>query len=269
MKKRTVVIAEIGENHLGNWDIAKQMITEAARAGADIVKFQSYLGSEVRPEDPEREWFTKVEVTDAVHHELKKHAEAAGVEFLSAPFSLGRAKLLVEGLGLRKIKVASSEMMNVRLLEYLNGRVDTVYLSTGMATIDEIRQSVSRLGKVKDVTILHCVTQYPTKPEDVNLLALRALAEAFPANALGYSDHTIGLDAAVLAVALGARVIEKHFTLGKALPGTDHVLSVTPDELKELVARIRLAESLLGRAVKEPVAGEKEIVSFVRGRFPK
>lgn len=266
---KTFIIAEIGENHLGNWDIARQMIAEAAAAGADAVKFQSYLGSEVAPDDPEREWFTKVQVPDEVHHELRKFAQEKGVQFMSAPFSLGRAKLLCEGLGLRRIKVASSEMLNFKLLDYLNARCATVYLSTGLATIEEIRKALGHLKKVREVAILHCVTQYPLKASDANLLAIRALAEAFPRNTIGYSDHTIGNLASVAAVALGARVIEKHFTLSKALPGTDHVLSATPEEFRRLVADIRETETLLGKQAKGPVASEREIRSFVRGRFPK
>ncbi len=269
MKPKTRIIAEIGENHLGNWDIARRMIVEAAKAGADVVKFQSYLGSEVAPNDPEREWFKRVEVPDEMHFELKKAAEENGVEFLSAPFSLGRAKLLVEKLGLKRIKVASSEMLNLRLLDYLDGRVDSVYLSTGMATIDEIKQALSRLKKVREVAVLHCVTQYPLKPEDANLLALTALLQAFPDKILGYSDHTVGILAPAVAVALGARVIEKHFTLGKELPGTDHVLSADPAEFRLMVRQIRETETLLGRPVKEPVVAEKEIQAFVRSRFPK
>ena len=142
---RTFVIAEIGENHLGDWDIARRMISAAAAAGADAVKFQSYLGGEVAPDDPEREWFTKVQVPDEVHHKLKKFAKDKGVQFMSAPFSLGRAKLLCEGLGLRQIKVASSEMLNYKLLDYLDLRCKTVYLSTGMATIEEIRKALGHL----------------------------------------------------------------------------------------------------------------------------
>ena len=263
------VIAEIGENHAGDVELAKDMIARAAEAGADIVKFQSYRGQDVDDDDPEREWFTQVELSDDAHRELMEAAEANGVRFLSAPFTLERAQLLVEGLGLDTIKVASSEMLNFRLLDYLNGRVSTLYISTGLATIDEIRDAVGHLDRVEDVVVMHCVTQYPTADEDANLRAIAALVDAFPEHRIGYSDHTLGSTAALLAAALGATAIEKHFTVDRSLPGTDHELSLLPDELAEMVRGIRQAEAMLGPGVKEPTAGELEIREFVRTRFPK
>jgi sialic acid synthase SpsE len=267
---RTIVIAEIGENHIGDWTLARRMIVEAAEAGADIVKLQSYLGSEVGEDDPEREWFTKVHVPDELHYELKAVAEAQGVEFLSSAFSLERARFLVEGLGLRKIKVASSEMLNFRLLDYLNNRyVPTVFLSTGMAALHEVQEAVAHLPNVKDLYLMQCTTQYPCPPEQANLSVIQTLKAAFPQYRVGYSDHTIGVLAPVVAVALGAEVIEKHFTLDKSLPGTDHVLSVVPEELREMVRMIREVEMLLGSPVKEPTPSERSITTFVRSRFPK
>lgn len=264
---RITVIAEIGENHLGQMDLARRMIEEAARAGADIVKFQSYRGTDVRHDDPEREWFTRVELSDAAHRELKAHAEGQGVEFLSSPFSLERARFLCEGLGLAKIKVASSEMLNVGLLDYLNERADVVFLSTGLATLDEVRIAVSHLPRVKTVAVLHCVTQYPAEDHEANLRAIPTLARAFPDRTIGYSDHTLGIEAAVAAVTLGATVIEKHFTLAKTLPGTDHVISTTPDELAEMVRRIRRVEVLLGGGEKVPGPRETAIRDAVRRRW--
>ena len=269
MSQPTIVIAEIGENHLGDMDMARRMIEEAAAAGADIVKFQSYLGSDVPPDDPEREWFSKVQLPDDMHYEMKSLAEACGVQFMSSPFTVERARLLCEGLGLKRIKIASSEMLNFPLLYYVNQHADTVFLSTGLSTVEEIEQAVSHLGRVQNCHILHCCTQYPTEDHQANLQAITLLRLAFPGYSIGYSDHTLGIDAAVAAVSLGARVIEKHFTLDKNLPGTDHVLSATPTELKEMVQRIRRVEVLLGRPVKQPVPEELEIREFVRGRFPK
>jgi sialic acid synthase SpsE len=266
---RTIIITEIGENHLGDIGRAKKMIKEAAGAGADFVKFQSYLASEVSPNDPEIEWFRKVQLSDEAHRELKKHADNCGIEFLSAPFSLGRAKFLCESLGLRKIKIASSELLNYRLLDYVNKHADTVFLSTGMATMKEVKNSLKHLNKVKNCYILHCVTEYPAKPEHLNLNAIKTLKTAFPDFKVGYSDHTIGVQACLAAVALGAEVIEKHFTLDKSLPGTDHVLSVTPGELKELVKSVRELETMLGSHLKKPTADEERIKNVVRSRFPK
>ncbi len=269
MEKRTTIIAEVGENHLADADIAMKMVEEAAAAGADVVKFQSYKGEDVPETDPEREWFTKVELTDDLHFRLRDFAKEKGIRFLSAPFTIERARFLVEELGLRSIKVASSEMTNHRLLGYLNGRVDEVLLSTGMGSIEEIRESVAQMGKIPSVTVMHCVTQYPAEDANANLRAIPVMKEAFPECEIGYSDHTMGLDACVMAVGLGATVLEKHFTLGKELPGTDHLLSATPEELGELVSRVRRAETLLGEGAKVPCAAELEIREFVRTRWRK
>jgi sialic acid synthase SpsE len=266
---RATIIAEIGENHVGDWDRARQMVKEAARAGADVVKFQSYRGRDISDQDPEKKWFHQVELPDAMHFELAALAQENGVEFLSAPFTLERARFLCEEVGLRSIKIASPEMLNRPLLEYVAGRAQRVYLSTGMAELEEIREAANLLRKVPQVVILHCVTQYPLRDSDANLRAIQVLREAFPNHAIGYSDHTIGALAPVIAVALGATVIEKHFTLDKRLPGTDHVLSVTPEELRELVGMIRQAERLLGTALKKPVEAELAIREMVRNRFPK
>lgn len=269
MRRKTIIIAEIGENHMGDIELAKRMVAEIAAAGADIVKFQSYLASEVADNDPEKEWFEKVQLSDEAHYELKEYAEKQGVEFLSSPFSINRAKFLCEGLGLEKIKIASSEMLNLPLLDYANERVETVFLSTGMATLEEIEEVLQHLPKVKNCYIMQCVTQYPTKIEDVNLHAITMLKTVFPEYHIGYSDHTIGTQAALTAVALGAEVIEKHFTLDKNLPGTDHILSADPNEMRELVKKIEEVEILLGSYIKKPTEEEKKIKSFVRSRFPK
>ena len=267
--QHTVIIAEIGENHIGNMDMAKVMIAEAAEAGADMVKFQSYRGADVRDDDPERDWFDQVALSDEAHRELKAYAEAHGVDFLSSPFTIERARLLCEGLGLKKIKIASSEMTNHRLLDYVNGHADVVFLSTGMATVEEIAESLRHLSKVEDVHILHCVTQYPCEDADANLLAIRTLQSAFPDHKVGYSDHTIGIAAPLAAVAMGARAVEKHYTLAKNLPGTDHILSLTPDEFREMVEQIRRLEVMLGSSEKAPVPAELEIRDLVRARWFK
>ena len=261
------VIAELGENHVGDMDLARRMVVEACAAGADIVKFQSYRGADVAADDPEREWFDRVALTDAAHHELGALTAAKSATFMSAPFTVERARFLVEDLGLRAIKVASSEMLNFALLDYLAENVDTVYLSTGLADLSEVGLAVSRLDPVHDVVVMHCVAQYPTSDSDANVRAITTLAQAFPERRVGYSDHTIGLLAPLLAVALGATAIEKHFTLDRSLPGTDHVLSVTPPELAELVQGVRQAEALLGSGDKRPAPGELDIRELARARF--
>lgn len=265
----TIIIAEVGENHLGDMDAAKRMIRESAAAGADIVKFQSYRAVDVADDDPEKEWFAKVELSDAAHFELARVASEAGVEFMSAPFTLERARFLCEAVGLRKIKIASSEMLNGPLLNYVNSHASTVFLSTGLSTLAEVNDAVERLRDVEHLFVLHCVTQYPTLPEDANLLAIRTLQQSFPRLHIGYSDHTIGIRAAVASVAVGAAAVEKHFTLDKSLPGTDHVLSADPAELRAMVEEIRAVEVLLGSGGKGPTAAEETLREFVRGRFPK
>lgn len=265
----TIVIAEIGENHVGDMERAEAMIVEAARAGADVVKFQSYRAADVSDNDPEKEWFGKVQLSDADHFRLKAVADKVEVEFLSAPFTVERARFLCERLGLKKIKIASSEMLNFPLLDYVNQHAEAVFLSTGMATLDEAAQAVQHLGKVGALSILHCTTQYPTEPEDANLAVIETLRARFPEHQVGYSDHTIGIRASIAAVAAGAQVIEKHFTLDKTLPGTDHIISADPNELKSMVQEIRAVEVLLGTSSKQPTKGEQAVKKFVRSRFPK
>ena len=267
MPGHVILIAEIGENHLGNMEMAKQLVQEAARAGADVVKFQSYLGADVHPDDPERDWFSRVQLSDAMHRTLQSHAQTHGVRFLSSPFTRERARFLCEELGLTQIKIGSSEMLNFSLLDYVNQKAQSVFLSTGMATLEEIRQALDHLNQVKEVAILHCVTQYPAQDEEVNLRAISALAKTFPGHPIGYSDHTLGTVAAVAAVGLGAVVIEKHFTLAKTLPGTDHILSATPEEFAQMAGQIRRLERLLGEEAKQPVPRELKIREQVRSRW--
>ena len=269
MSDRTIIIAEIGENHVGDMALARRMVIEAAASGADIVKLQSYLASEVADDDPEKEWFVRVQLPDAMHLELKQLAEAHGVEFLSAPFSLDRARFLCEEIGLRKIKIASSELLNFSLLDYVAQRAETVFLSTGLADIDEVAEAVAHLERVPTVYVLHCVSSYPTQDEDANLLAIQAIARRFPNRFAGYSDHTVGILAPVMAVGFGARVIEKHFTLDKSLPGTDHAASATPQELRQMVEMIRRVEQLRGSGDKQPAACERAVRDVWRRRFPK
>ncbi len=270
MKRKTTIIAEIGENHMGNMEMAKAMITTAADFGADIVKFQSYRGEDTKPDDPERDFFKQVELSDEMHFELKSLAEEKGVKFLSSPFNVERAKFLVENLGLDEIKVASGKMHNAKLLDYLNSqhdKVKTVYISTGVATIDMIRESVSRLKDIERVVIFHCVATYPLKDEDANLRAISTLIREFPDYEIGYSDHTCGIEACVAAVALGAVVLEKHYTFNTLMPGTDHLGAMTPQMLGELVRWIERIEPMLGTGEKKPTEAEKQIAHLLRDRF--
>lgn len=270
MDRKTIIIAEIGENHHGAWDIAAKMVEEAARNGADVVKIQSYLPSEVAKDDPEYEWFARVSVPDDKHFEFKKIAEDFGAEFMSSPFTPSRARFLIEEVGCKSIKVASSVMLNLPMLDVINAGASTVkhvYLSTGMATIDEIRQSLAHLNAIQQVSILHCVSQYPALPEQANLTAIRTLAEAFPGHRIGYSDHIIGMAPCLAAVALGATVLEKHFTLSRSMPGTDHACAILPDELAVLCEQVAQIEQMIGDGRKVPVPEELAIRDSMRGKF--
>lgn len=266
----TLIIAEIGENHVGDMGIAKKLIAQAANAGADYVKFQSYTPGIFRKTDPEYGWFKKVSLSDSAHFQLKRWAEAKGVKFLSSPFSVERARFLCEQLALREIKIASGVLMQFKLLDYLNSSdIRTAFVSTGLSTIKEIGEALKHLKRIPDIYLLHCVTQYPCKPEEANLRAIAALKKEFGLP-VGYSDHTIGIDACVTAAAVGACVIEKHFTFDKkSREGTDHALSATAADLREMVSRIRAQEELLGNGVKKPSKGEKQVLRFVRDRFLK
>jgi N,N'-diacetyllegionaminate synthase len=264
------IIAEIGENHLGKMDLAKKMIHDAAVAGADIVKFQSYLGKDFKEDDPEKAWFHQVELSNEKHFELKKYADSEKIEFMSSPFSKERAQFLVETMGSKKVKIGSGVMLNFSILDFLNqAGMEEVILSTGLATLDEIRSALKHLNKVKKISILHCITQYPCSDSDANLLAIRKLQQSFPNYEIGYSDHTLGWDACYAAVAMGATIIEKHFTFDKnCKEGTDHTISLEPQELKELVSKVRRLETMMGKEEKNPTASELQIRDFVRGRFP-
>ena len=252
---RTTVIAEIAANHVGDIGLARRMIIEAAARGADLVSVSAYaeIGAEVETHSQAgHELLGRLALSETSQRSLAELAAEKGIGFTSSPIEVEHAEFLVEGLGLRAIKVESAEMLNLALLDYLNGKVRTVYLETGLAELEEIKLAVSRLASTPDVVIMHCVDQYPLADADANLSAIRTLTETFPTRSIGYSDHTIGLLAPLLAVALGATVIETHFTLDRSLPGTDHVLSVTPTELSELVHGLRHCEILLGRQVKGP-----------------
>ena len=269
MSCKTTLIAEIGENHLGNMDLARRMVVTAADHGAHIVKVQSFHGADTAPDDPEREWFKQVELPDAMHFELKKLAVKHGARLLSAPFTVERARFLVEQVGLTEIKVASGTLRHLPILNYLNSRADvihTVYMSTGLATLEEIRDCLSRLNKIRRVVIMHCVACYPAEDGDANLRAVGTLRREFAEHEIGYSDHTRGIEACLAAVALGATVLEKHFTFNVLMPGSDHAGAMTPQDEAELVRRLERLEAMLGTGEKAPCPKEKENW-ILRNRF--
>jgi len=265
-KSKITLIAEIGENYLGKISLAKKLIENAKKSGANYAKFQSYNENCLKKNDPEYEWFKKVSLKDHEHFKLKNYCKKKKINFLSSPFSLERAEFLCEKLKLNEIKVASSKMTNKKLLKYLNTKTKKVFLSTGMSNIKEINQSLNYLDNT-EVVIMHCVSEYPLKPKNSNLLAIRKLKKQFPAFAIGYSDHCIGNLAVEIAVSLGATVIEKHFTLNKNYKGTDHILSADFEDLKKLRKNIDLISLMLGDKIKEPSKNELKIRNFMRNRF--
>ncbi len=266
MSKKITLIAEIGENHIGKISFAKKMILQAKKAGADYVKFQSYNEQCLKGSDPEYAWFKKVSLRDDDHFRLKNFSKKNKIKFTSSPFSVERAKFLCEKLKLKTIKIASCKMTNIPLLKYLNKRCDTIFLSTGASNINEIKNSLKKLSNV-DVKILHCVSEYPLKYKNANLRAIELLKDQFPNNEIGYSDHVIGNLASLTAISMGATIIEKHFTLNKLHEGTDHILSATQEELKELRTIGNNICLLRGNRQKTVTKEEKKIKYFIRNRF--
>lgn len=285
----TVIIGEVGECFNGNFDTAKQMISEIKKAGCDIVKFQLLDMEEVAHDDPERDWFQKLELTPDKIKELIDYAHQEEIDILFTPVSVRTCRWIYE-LGCEKVKIASSFLRKESLLSYINEHFRQVFISTGMAELKEIRQVLIWLNKVEKVNILHCISEYPTGPllnqrglkaleeEDAHLNMMSILKQEFPEYEVGYSDHTDGIFVPVIAAAMGASVIEKHVTLDRETPirhfidgleymGTDHVLSIEPDLLKQMVSDIRRVEAVKGNHVWERSAGEKVLLEFLRGRY--
>ncbi|MBI4093521.1 N-acetylneuraminate synthase [Candidatus Kaiserbacteria bacterium] len=282
---RPYVIAEAGVNHNGEIGLAKKLIVAAKECGADAIKFQTFTVDEIVTDDAKQAKYqaenTGVEESQAVmlrklalsyedFRELKKYADEQGIEFLATAFSIPDADFL-HSLELPAYKVSSGDLTNIPFLRHLAGFGRPILLSTGMATPDEIRDSLAALSPQNEVVLLQCTSEYPCPPEHTNLRAMETLRSEFNVP-IGFSDHTEGIDASVYAASLGAVVIEKHFTLDKALPGPDHKASLEPSELKELVRRIRatklgslqIPEILLGTGVKAPTAEELATKKLVR-----
>ena len=272
--KKTLIIAEAGVNHNGDIAKAKALIDKGAEAGVDYVKFQTfkaanlvtkqakraaYQDKNTQNNDSQYEMLKKLELSQAVHQELIDYCAQKGVQFLSTGFDVESLEFLAQ-LGITIAKVPSGEITNLPYLRKVAVLFPEVILSTGMATIIEIKDAVKVLtdnGVNKDkITVLHCNTEYPTPMEDVNLRAMIHIQQEVGV-AIGYSDHTLGIEVPIAAVALGATIIEKHFTLDKTLPGPDHKASLEPDELKAMVSAIRNIEKAVGGSgLKEVSASE-------------
>ncbi len=271
--KQVLIIAEAGVNHNGSMENACRLIDVAAEAGVDFVKFQTFRADklvagtarkadyQVRNtgnEESQLQMLRKLELSLEDHIYLIDYAEKKGVAFLSTPFDLESIGLLAS-LGISTGKVPSGEITNLPYLRKMAQTFERIIISTGMSDLDEIRQALEVLwhnGQHRDtVTVLHCNTEYPTPMEDVNLRAMLQIGETFGVRT-GYSDHTLGTEVPVAAVALGALVIEKHFTLDRNMEGPDHKASLEPHELKAMVSAIRNIEKALGDGIKRMSASE-------------
>lgn len=261
------IIAEAGENHLGDMNRALDMVRVAAASGADFIKFQSFDESDLSPgvQEDARTWIRRVQLSEADHHRLRTEADRCGITFLSTPVNIRWASFLRD-LGCRQVKLASLSLTNRPLLEFVSTTFEEVFLSTGMGSEEETVAAVAALGMCSRVTLLHCVSRYPTPDCDASLLTIQYLHQQF-GRPVGYSDHTIGTTACLAACALGAELIEKHFTLDKTLEGTDHVLAADPAELAAIAYGSRRIAAMLGERHKLPRPGELANRETMRGLF--
>lgn len=269
----TLIIAEAGVNHNGDLHLAEQLIVAAADAGADAVKFQTFVADRLvtvtatkadyqkqttAASESQHAMIRRLELTRPMHERLLAYSQERGIQFLSTPFDLPSINLLAE-LGLPRFKIPSGEITNLPYLRHIGSFGKPIILSTGMATLGEIETALEVLetaGTGRDqITVLHCNTEYPTPMADVNLRAMLTIRDAFGV-AVGYSDHTPGIEIPIAAVALGATVIEKHLTLDRTLPGPDHQASLEPDEFAAMVRAIRNIEHALGGGRKRPSPSE-------------
>jgi N-acetylneuraminate synthase len=281
MKSNTFIIAEAGVNHNGDFTLAKKLIDAAVAAGVDAVKFQTWQTELLVTEDAEMADYQK-ENTQVVESQfqmlkrlelsytdftaLKQYCDESGIMFMSTPDEEQSATFLND---LQDIfKIGSGELTNTPFLRHVAAFAKPVIISTGMGYLAEVEHALSVLTEaglaLDDITVLHATTDYPTAPEDVNLLAMQTIRQAFPGVKVGYSDHTLGIEVPVASVALGAVVVEKHFTLDKTMAGPDHKASLEPAELKAMVTAIRNTESALGHGWKVPTAAEVKNRAIVR-----
>ncbi len=262
------VVAEAGVNHNGKLESAFQLVDIAKKAGADAVKFQTFISDRLAtpdapkaeyqrgPEESQLQMIRNLELSFESFEKIRTYCEEAQILFMSTPFDEQSVDFL-DALGVAAFKVASGEITNHSLLFHIAKKFKPIVLSTGMCYLHEVEEAVRVVKKSGNdqLVLLHCVSNYPTNPADVNLRAMQTLMAAFDVP-VGFSDHTLGTEVAIAAVGLGACLIEKHFTIDRNLPGPDHQMSLQPDELATLVRSIRLVEQALGTGVKEPAPSE-------------
>ena len=281
MTSRILIIAEAGVNHNGDLELAKKLIDAAAEAGADLVKFQTFTADRLststtkkaayqtkttNSRESQHEMLRRLELSPGVQKELISYCEKRKIGFFSTAFDIESVDLLLS-FGQNHFKIPSGEITNLPYLRHIGQLGRPVILSTGMATMDEIGSAIQILENSgtpkKSITVLHCTTEYPTPMTEVNLRAMISIRDNFGVK-VGYSDHTLGIEVAIAAVALGATVIEKHFTFDRNLPGPDHKASLEPSELKSMVTAIRNIEVALGDGVKRPTPSETKNIAVVR-----
>lgn len=276
---RTYIIAEAGVNHNGDFNLAKTMILEAKKAGVDAVKFQTFISSNLVSQYAPKAEYQK-ETTDQKESQLQmlqklelsfehftllsQYAKEIGIDFLSTPFDLDSIDFL-STLSMPFWKIPSGEITNKPYLMKIEKTKLPIILSTGMCNVQEIEDALELFKdySTSDITLLHCNTEYPTPFQDVNLKAMKSMADKFKVR-VGYSDHTKGIEVPIAAVALGAKVIEKHFTLDKNMQGPDHKASLEPHELAGMVQAIRNIEAALGDGIKKPSASEQKNIAIAR-----
>lgn len=279
-KQKVLIIAEAGVNHNGNLDIALQLVDAAVEAKADAVKFQTFKAKNLvccdapkaryqqQTTDQDESQFAliqRLELNQAAHKILIERCRQRNILFLSSPFDLESIDLLVTS-GLTIFKIPSGEITNLPYLRKIGSLNREIILSTGMSDLTEVASALHILqtaGPRNKITLLHCNTEYPTPMEDVNLRSIATLAQTFGLP-VGYSDHTLGIEAAIAAVALGATVIEKHFTLDRTMQGPDHKASLEPDELQNMIRAIRNVSIALGDGQKRPTSSEMHNITVAR-----
>ncbi|MDB3895030.1 N-acetylneuraminate synthase [Candidatus Pelagibacter sp.] len=279
--KKVFIIAEAGVNHNGSIELAKKLIDVASDAGADAVKFQTFKAENLSTKNAEKanyqikttdlietqfQMLKKFEINFKMHKQLISYCNKKSIMFLSSPFDIDSISLLND-LGLNTLKIPSGEIINLPYLRYIGKLNKKIILSTGMANMNEIKNALDILTqagtKKNNITVLHANTEYPTPMEDVNLKAMMTIGNTFGVS-YGYSDHTLGIEVDVAAVALGATCIEKHFTLDSNMEGPDHKASLEPHQLKEMIKAIRNIELAIGNGIKVPSKSEKRNIEIVR-----
>lgn len=275
------IIAEAGVNHNGSIDVAKKLIDVASSAGANAVKFQTFIAENLatqniekadyqknttNPNETQFNMLKKLELTKNMHIELIEYSNKKNIEFISSPFDHQSINLLKD-LGLNRFKIPSGEITNIPFLRHVGNLNKKIILSTGMSTIYEVKNALEVLinsgTKKNNITVLHANTEYPTPMEDVNLRAMVKMGKDLDIN-YGYSDHTLGIEVDIAAVAMGATCIEKHFTLDCNMSGPDHKASLEPNQLKAMVLAIRNIEIALGNSIKQPSKSELPNINLVR-----